>query len=212
VGLALTLAGLGEFLWLRREQPGRILDFQPIAPSRVLIARRDIHPDVPEVYLELDEAQKGVVWRRRLPHARISPDAWSVLPNVVATAGVHVVRTVRNEGEDRAASRPWSLATRAAESTTHLGARREERGAEDHRGGLGHVVSAAARLPGVGREPAIERGAGETFPRSERGETPPPRRPTRPEHLKRWWGAAVRIWIFPAGHGRTTLDRCEPPR
>lgn len=67
MGLALTLAGLGEFLWLRREQPGRILDFQPVAPSRVLIARRDIHPDVPEVYLELDEAQKGVVWRRRLP-------------------------------------------------------------------------------------------------------------------------------------------------
>ena len=102
-GLALALAALGWTLWLRREQPGRILDFQPIAPSRALIARRDIHPEVPDLYLELSEAKKGIVWRRTLPHARISPDAWSVLPNAVATAGVIVVRTVRREGEDRPA-------------------------------------------------------------------------------------------------------------
>jgi outer membrane protein assembly factor BamB len=105
VALGLGLAGLAELLWLRRDQPGRVLDFQPVTPSRVLVERRDIHPDVPAVYLELDEAQKGVVWRRKLPHAHASPNAWSALPNAVATAGVYVVRTVSQTGEDRPSDR-----------------------------------------------------------------------------------------------------------
>ena len=103
--LSLALAGLGVTLWRTRAQPGRILDFQPVAASRVLIARRDIHPDVTSVYLELVEPQKGVVWRRTLPHARIAPDAWNLLPNAVATTDVFVVRTVRHEGADRPADR-----------------------------------------------------------------------------------------------------------
>ena len=98
--LAAALAGLGVALWLTRGQPGRILDFQPVTESRVLIARRDIHPDVPGIYLELVEQQKGVVWRRTLPHARIAPDAWNLLPNAVAATDVFVVRTVRHQNND----------------------------------------------------------------------------------------------------------------
>jgi hypothetical protein len=105
VALGIGVAGLAELLWLRRDQPGRVLDFQPVTPSRVLVERRDIHPDVPAVYLELDEAQRGVVWRRTLTHARAAPNAWSALPNAVATAGVYVVRTVSREGDDRPADR-----------------------------------------------------------------------------------------------------------
>jgi outer membrane protein assembly factor BamB len=102
---ALAIAGVVWTLWLRREQPGRVLDFQPVAAARVLVARRDIHPDVPNIYLELDDAQKGVVWRRTLPRARVFPDAWNVLPNAVATAGVYVLRTVSNVGDDRPGDR-----------------------------------------------------------------------------------------------------------
>jgi outer membrane protein assembly factor BamB len=105
IGTALGLAGVGVTLWLTRAEPGRILDFQPVAASRVLIARRDIHPEVQSIYLELDEPQKGVVWRRTLPHARIAPDAWNLLPNMVAAADVFVVRTVRYDGTDELANR-----------------------------------------------------------------------------------------------------------
>jgi outer membrane protein assembly factor BamB len=118
-GLALAIAGLAWGLWLERAQPGRILDFQPIDPARVLVMRRDVHAEVPDLYLELDEAKK-VVWRRTLPHAQVFADAWNVLPNAIATAGVIVVRTVHHEGKDRLADRAPILQGFRADDGTPL--------------------------------------------------------------------------------------------
>ena len=64
-----------------------------------------MNPEVQSIYLELVEPQKGIVWRRTLPHARVAPDAWSLLPSAVAAADVFVVRTVRYDGTEQLANR-----------------------------------------------------------------------------------------------------------